>query len=132
MATVGSAVGLGNVWRFPTVVAENGGGAFVIAYLVMVLLIGLPTLLAEVTLGRAGNRNVIGLFQRLTSGSGKWWFIGIFPLLSTFMVLSFYAVVAGWSLLYVASSLGGVTLPERERKNCNSFLTPLPPIHFTP
>jgi len=109
LATVGSAVGLGNVWRFPTVVAENGGGAFVLVYLVMVLLIGLPTMVGELTLGRAGNRNVVGLFNQLTSPGKKWWLIGIFPVLATFMVLSFYAVVAGWSLLYVGSSVGGLT-----------------------
>jgi len=109
MATVGSAVGLGNVWRFPTVVAENGGGAFVLLYLAMILLIGLPTMIAELTLGRAGSRNIVGVFKNLSPRRQKWWLIGLLPLLATFMVLSFYAVVAGWSILYVASSLLGIT-----------------------
>ncbi len=125
LATVGSAVGLGNVWRFPTVVAENGGGAFVLLYLLMVLLIGLPTMVGELTLGRAGNRNVVGVFSQLTTRMHKWWLIGILPILASFAVLSFYTVVAGWSLLYVFSSLAGITadLGTTELEKLFNFLT---------
>ncbi len=108
LATVGSAVGLGNVWRFPTVTALNGGGAFVLVYLVIILLLGLPVMIAELTLGRAGKSNVIGVFTRLAPRS-KWWLAGVLPLAASFIILSFYAVIAGWTLLYIFSSLAGFT-----------------------
>jgi neurotransmitter:Na+ symporter, NSS family len=99
---------LGNVWRFPTVVAENGGGTFVLVYLVVVFLVGIPMMIVELTMGRAGKRNVIGLFRRLAPRSG-WWLAGLFPVAASFIVLSFYSVVAGWVLLYIFSSLAGFT-----------------------
>lgn len=108
LATVGSAVGLGNVWRFPTVVAENGGGTFLIIYLVVVLLIGIPIMIAEITLGRAGKQNVIGTIKSLSPRRG-WWVIGILPIAASFIILSFYFVVAGWTLLYILGSVSGIT-----------------------
>ncbi len=98
---------MGNVWRFPTVVAENGGGTFVLIYLVIIFIVGIPIMIAELTLGRAGKRNVIGVFKRLVPKSG-WWLAGLFPLAASFIVLSFYSVVAGWVLLYIFSSLAGL------------------------
>ena len=107
LATVGSAVGLGNVWRFPTVVAENGGGTFLLIYLLIVFLVGIPLMIAEIALGRAGKRNVVGSLRTISPRYG--WMVGIFPLAASFIVLSFYFVVAGWTLIFVISSIGGVT-----------------------
>lgn len=108
LATVGSAVGLGNVWRFPTVVAENGGGAFVLVYLAMVFLVGIPIMIAELTLGRSGGSNVVRVFRKLAPGSG-WWLAGLFPAAASFFILAIYSVVAGWVLVYIFSSLAGLT-----------------------
>lgn len=104
LAAVGAAVGLGNIWRFPTLAGENGGGAFVLFYLLCVALIGLPLVLSEVLLGRAGRRDAAGsvAYVALRSGvSQRWALFGGLEILSAFLILSFYSVVAGWALNYV-------------------------------
>lgn len=108
LATIGSAVGLGNIWRFPTVVAENGGGTFLFVYLIVVFLIGIPMMIAEITLGRAGRQNVIGTLRRLSPRGDGWRIIGVLPIAASFIILSFYFVVAGWTLIYILSSLSGL------------------------
>ncbi len=111
LAAAGSAVGLGNIWRFPYVAGENGGGAFVLAYLVCIALIGLPIMVAEITLGRAGRKSPINTMIDLTSRSNTWtgWrVIGWMGALTGFMILSFYAVIAGWALAYLVEMAGGV------------------------
>lgn len=107
LATVGSAVGLGNVWRFPTMVVRGGGGAFLILYLGLVLLIGIPALVMELSLGRRTNRNTLGAFSHLRPGS-RWWLVGALSMLAVFVVLSFYSVIAGWSLIYLVGSTAGI------------------------
>lgn len=79
-----------------------------IIYLLIIFLIGIPIMIAELTLGRAGKGSVIGVFKKVVPGK-NWWFIGLFPLLASLIILSFYSVVAGWTLLYIVSSLSGVT-----------------------
>ncbi|WP_276301697.1 sodium-dependent transporter [Halorussus lipolyticus] len=108
LAAVGSAVGLGNVWRFPWMTAENGGSAFLVVYLAIVLLVGVPGLLAEFVIGRRSQRNPAGALYRLSSGSKSWGAVGLFGVVTAIVLLSFYSVVGGWILRYfVASFTGG-------------------------
>ncbi|MFP4115608.1 MAG: sodium-dependent transporter [Candidatus Aenigmatarchaeota archaeon] len=104
-AAVGSAVGLGNVWRFPFRVGEAGGAAFVAIYLAFVFLIGFPAILVEFVIGRRANRNPIGAFKEI--GHEKWKFAGVLSIATVFIVLAYYSVVGGWVLRYAGSSLTG-------------------------
>ncbi|ODS24386.1 transporter [Candidatus Endobugula sertula] len=108
LAATGSAVGLGNLWKFPYVAGEHGGGAFVLVYVVCIALIGIPILLAEVMLGRRGRMSPINsmLYLAKESNVSRWWScIGYTGVLAGLLTLSFYSVVAGWSLHYVVLSL---------------------------
>jgi neurotransmitter:Na+ symporter, NSS family len=104
MAASGSAVGLGNVWKFPYIVGENGGGAFVLVYLICIAVVGLPIMLAEFTVGRKTSLNPVGAFQQLQPGT-PWVGIGFMGVLAGFLILSFYGVVGGWTLAYVVKAL---------------------------
>ena len=106
LAAAGSAIGLGNIWKFPYIAGENGGGAFVFVYLICIAVIGLPVLIAEILMGRTTHRNPVGAFKKL-SGSSFWTGVGGIGVLAGFIILSFYSVVAGWSLGYVVESLNG-------------------------
>ncbi len=103
-ATAGSAIGLGNIWRFPYVAGENGGAAFLIIYLGFILLIGIPVMLSEFTIGRSAQRNVFGSFRKLAPGR-PWYLIGLMGVAAAFMILAFYTAVAGWTLEYIFQSL---------------------------
>lgn len=105
-ATVGSAVGLGNVWRFPAETQANGGAAFLLLYIGCVLLLGIPVMLAEFSLGRAGRSDAIGVFRRLSPGKA-WWIVGALAILTSYLILSYYMVVAGWTLEYLFETLSG-------------------------
>lgn len=110
LAAAGSAVGLGNIWRFPYVAGENGGGVFVLAYLICIFLIGVPIMIAEITLGRAGRKSPINTMQDLTArsnASSGWQVIGWMGALAGFMILSFYAVIAGWAVAYLVEMASG-------------------------
>lgn len=102
-AAVGSAVGLGNIWRFPTIVGENGGGAFLIIYLGIVALIGLPLMMTEFVIGREGQKDAIGSFKTLAPKK-PWYISGVLGVLAAFFILSFYGVVAGWTLEYIVKA----------------------------
>ena len=105
LAAAGSAVGLGNIWRFPYVTGENGGGAFVLVYLACVFLIGIPVMIAELTIGRRGRRSPINAMRLLASEDGLssgGTVVGYMAIFSGFLILSFYSVVAGWSLAYIS------------------------------
>ena len=107
LAAVGSAVGLGNIWKFPYMVGENGGSAFVIAYLFCIALIGFPILVAEWLIGRRGQKNPINSFADVASKDGKtkaWGIVGASGILGAFLILSFYSVIGGWALNYVAKT----------------------------
>jgi NSS family neurotransmitter:Na+ symporter len=103
MAAVGSAVGLGNIWRFSYIVGINGGGAFLLVYIFCVLLVGLPVLIAELTIGRSSGLSSVSAFQKLAPGS-FWWIVGTVGVLSSTVVGCYYPTVAGWSLGYVFES----------------------------
>ena len=105
LAATGSAVGLGNIWKFPYITGENGGGAFVLVYLLCILMVGVPIMMAEVLIGRRGRLSPIHSMRdvAIESGhSGKWSFVGWMGVLAGFMIFSFYSVVAGWVLYYIA------------------------------
>lgn len=104
LAAAGSAVGLGNIWRFPYMTGENGGAAFVVVYLLCVLLIGLPLMFNELALGRRSGKDVIGAF-RVTKPGTPFVITGVFCLACCFFVLSYYAVIAGWTVGYAIASL---------------------------
>ncbi len=106
LAAAGSAVGLGNIWRFPYVAGESGGGLFILVYIVCVVMLGLPIMLVEFTIGRNTQRNPVGAFKKLKPGT-PWFLLGGFGVFAGFLILSFYAVVAGWTLGYVVESLRG-------------------------
>ncbi|WP_265110383.1 sodium-dependent transporter [Halosolutus halophilus] len=105
LAAVGSAVGLGNIWRFPFLTAESGGAVFVLVYLFLVALIGLPVMLVEFVIGRRSERNPIGAFRRL--GHPTWKFAGVIGAVAGFIILSYYSVVGGWVLQYIVASFTG-------------------------
>lgn len=105
-ATVGSAVGLGNIWRFPYEAGEHGGGAFLVLYIVCVILLGIPVMIAEFVIGRSTHRNALSALQMLKPGSKFHWvsYVGI---MASLMILSFYSVVAGWIVEYLFQSISG-------------------------
>ncbi|MBN2865491.1 MAG: sodium-dependent transporter [Thiotrichales bacterium] len=110
LAAVGSAVGLGNIWKFPYITGENGGGAFVLVYLACVLLIGIPVLLSEIALGRAGKANPVQAMANLAhenKASRLWFLLGLNGVLAGALILSFYTVIAGWGVAYFFESLLG-------------------------
>jgi len=103
VALVGSAVGLGNLWRFPYLVGRNGGAAFILIYIVIALLICLPMMLSEGIIGRRAGANVFRSFKKLAPGSG-WWLIGIGTIITTSLIISFYSVVGGWIIYFLVKS----------------------------
>lgn len=105
-AAAGSAVGLGNIWRFPYVLGENGGGAFLFVYILFTFLIAVPILLSELAIGRRAGKPVLGAFKALAPGT-KWHLIGYSGVFCAFLILSFYAIVSGWTLLYAYRAVVG-------------------------
>ena len=111
LATTGSAVGLGNIWRFPYITGENGGGAFVLVYLLCILFIGIPIMMAEVMLGRRGRQSPINTMRSLAKDEGlhpAWAGLGWLGVMTGFIILSFYSVVAGWILDYIFRAGSGI------------------------
>ncbi|MDY4038605.1 MAG: sodium-dependent transporter [Prevotella sp.] len=106
LATAGSAVGLGNVWRFPYMTGENGGAAFILIYIGCVLLLGIPCMISEFIIGRHGASNTARAYSKLSNGT-PWKYVGFMGVLTGFLITGYYAVVSGWCLQYVyASSVG--------------------------
>ena len=105
-AAAGSAIGLGNIWRFPYVTGENGGGAFLLVYLVFVVAIGIPVMMSEFIIGRSSQRNPYGAFRYLAPRK-PWYLIGLMGVAAAFMILAFYTTVAGWTLEYFYQALAG-------------------------
>jgi NSS family neurotransmitter:Na+ symporter len=121
MATIGSAVGLGNIWKFPYITGEYGGGAFVVVYLLCIALIGVPIMMAEILLGRRGRASPIRtmtLLAREQGASPAWSIVGYSGVVAGFLILSFYSVIAGWALAYVfqaaSGGLNGVSAGDAE------------------
>jgi len=127
LAAAGSAVGLGNIWKYPHMAGENGGGAFTIVYLICILIVGLPIVIAEFVLGRKTQLSPVGAFEKISPQS-NWKWVGMLGVASAFVILSFYGVVGGWTLKYTLISItGGFTKlsgnPELSGSLFNSFIT---------
>ena len=103
-AAVGSAVGLGNIWRFPYITGVNGGAAFILVYLICVAIIGIPVLLSEFIIGREGKTNPVDSFKKLAPEK-KWYISGLLGVMAAFLILSFYSVIAGWTLEYMVKAI---------------------------
>lgn len=132
-ASVGSAVGLGNIWRFPYEAGEHGGGAFLICYVIFIFLLGVPVLCAEFIMGRHTRSNVFGAYRKL-SGSGVWYLSGFIGIVASLMILSFYSVVAGWTAEYCLTSLAGgldFSTPEAGHRQFMELTTGWRPVIWT-
>jgi NSS family neurotransmitter:Na+ symporter len=111
LAATGSAVGLGNIWKFPYITGENGGGAFVLIYLLCVGVIGIPVMMSEVLIGRRGRQSPINTMRTLSHEEGRngiWQIIGWSGMIAGFLIISYYSVIAGWALAYVLRMAGGI------------------------
>jgi NSS family neurotransmitter:Na+ symporter len=110
MVTAGAAIGLGNIWKFPYMAGSNGGGVFVVLYLVCILLIGIPAMIAELMIGRRGRQNPVNTLSTLAveaNSTPHWGYLGWLGALTLLIVLSFYSVVAGWSIAYLKHAMQG-------------------------
>lgn len=125
MAAAGSAVGLGNIWRFPYLTGENGGAAFVLVYIICVVLVAVPMLINEIAIGRLTGKNPVGAVQAL--GGNKIWItlVGVLPLIVTFVVLSYYSTIAGWTVGYIFTSLFSIKTSFAEFISNPSYVIPL-------
>ncbi len=104
-ATAGSAIGLGNIWRFPYVAGKNGGGAFLLIYVGFILTIGMSVMLAEFIIGRRAQKNALGSFKKLAPGK-PWWLVGLMGIIAAFVILAFYSTIAGWTFEYLIQAIG--------------------------
>jgi NSS family neurotransmitter:Na+ symporter len=109
-ATLGSAVGLGNIWKFPYMTGANGGAGFLLIYLLATLLVGLPVMIAEITMGRSAKTNPITTLQRLAPRGQPWWLIGAFGVVAAFLIMAFYSEVVAWVFAYVPKAISGEIL----------------------
>ncbi|NTV63844.1 MAG: sodium-dependent transporter, partial [Oscillochloris sp.] len=106
-ATLGSAVGLGNIWKFPSLTGTSGGAAFLVAYLISTLLVGLPVMIAEIAIGRAARANAVSALQALAPRRQPWWLVGAAGIISAFLILAFYTEVAAWVFAYIVRAASG-------------------------
>ena len=130
MAAAGSAVGLGNIWRFPYLTGENGGSAFIIIYLVCIAVVGLSIMIAEFAVGRRTSLAAVGAYK---SQNRSWTFAGVLGVISGFFIMGFYPVVGGWSLAYMFKSVTGLlALPEATGDVFGAFVSaPIEPLIWT-
>lgn len=120
-ALAGSAVGLGNIWKFPYIAGTNGGGAFLIVYIFFTLAIGFPVMLAEFSLGRRSQQNALGTFKILAPGT-RWILFGFLSIIAATLILSFYGTVSGWTLEYVWLSMNN-SFKGQTAENINHLFT---------
>ncbi len=124
LAAAGSAVGLGNIWRFPTETGEHGGAAFLLIYIFFMIVLGVPVMITELAIGRHGGKNVSHSFFTMSGGKKAWGYIGVVPVIAGVLILSYYSVVAGWTLEYFFEALtnqfAGKT-PEQYTADFNCF-----------
>ncbi len=125
MAAAGGAIGLGNIWRYPYMLGENGGGAFLLANMFFVLAFGIPLIMSEFVIGRRSQSNVVGAYRKLGKKKG-WTIIGYFSLISALLIYAFYSVVSGWTLNYIVlactNKLSGLS-PEQVTETFTTFTT---------
>lgn len=121
LAAAGSAIGLGNIWRFPYITGEYGGGAFVLVYLATLAVVGIPILMAEILLGSTTRQEPVGAYESLAPNTRKQWRYAGFTLLGAFVILTFYTVVIGWVMAYFFTALTG--LPQSSDEAKTLFMT---------
>jgi NSS family neurotransmitter:Na+ symporter len=110
LAATGSAVGLGNIWKFPYITGQSGGGAFVLTYLICVAALGIPVMIAEIMLGRRGRQSPINTMQTLAEEAGtdpRWHYVGWAGMIGGFLILAYYSVIAGWAMAYIVKAIFG-------------------------
>ncbi len=135
LAASGSAVGLGNIWKYPHMAGENGGAAFTIVYLICILVVGLPIVIAEFVIGRKTQLSPVGAFEKLAPKS-SWKYVGVLGVGAAFVILSFYGVVGGWTLRYIMLSISGgfeafSGSPDLAGNHFNSFISnPINPVFW--
>ena len=128
VAMAGSAVGLGNLWRFPYLMGENGGAAFIIVYIILCFLICLPIFISEFVVGRRSQKNAFAAFRDLSDGS-NWKWVGLITVIVPMIVLSYYSVIGGWSIDYLIKS---VTLSFNGSADSHMMFTTLVTSTWTP
>jgi len=127
LAATGSAVGLGNIWRFPYMAGESGGGAFIMLYIICVILMGTPIMAAEIMIGRRGRQSPLNTMRTLAAEGGHsrhWQILGILGMLAGFLIMSYYSVIAGWVLSYIFKTASGTfeaAAPDTVVKIFNDF-----------
>ena len=121
LAAAGSAIGLGNLWKFPNMTYTNDGGAFVLTYLIAILTIGMPIMIAEIIIGRRTQLSPVGAMKSL--GGKKWSLLGWLGVSTGFIILSYYSVVAGWTLEYVVKSISGAFIDQSPDQVTQQFVT---------
>ena len=135
LAAAGSAVGLGNVWRFPTEAGAHGGAAFILIYVFFMLFLAVPIMVTEFAIGRHGGSDVADSFEKMSGGRKGWRMMAFVPLISGFLVLSYYAVVAGWTLYYAVEAVCGGFLGKSSAEFTSDFsqfiASPIQPVAWT-
>lgn len=130
-ATLGSAVGLGNIWKFPYLVGENGGGAFLLVYLACIVFVGIPVMVSEFYIGRKTHKNAVGALKELSPGT-SWKYIGTMGVLASYFIMFFYSCVAGWVYFYLFKALRGdfadITMATAKAQFASVLIGPLSPI----
>lgn len=106
LAAAGSAIGLGAIWKFPYIAGQNGGGAFFLIFILFTLVLGLPLLLAEFTIGRTAQDNAVNSYRKIAPGT-RWHWVGILGMITSFILLSFYSVIGGWIIVYLVKAIAG-------------------------
>lgn len=121
LATLGSAVGLGNIWKFPYLTGNNGGAAFLIIYILCTILIGLPIMIIEQTIGRSGRGDAVSSLRTVAKKGQLWWLVGAAGLLSAFLIMAFYTEVAAWVFAYIFKAISGGLLSTSAEVNTAGF-----------
>lgn len=121
LAAAGSAIGLGTLWKFPYVTGQNGGGIFVLTYIACIFFIGIPVFIAELMLGRRAQRGAVGTFATLTNNSSLWKGVGWLGVAASFLIMSYYSVVAGWGINYVFMSLNQFYIGKSSEEISSTF-----------
>ncbi len=123
MAAAGSAIGLGSLWRFPYIAGQNGGGIFVLLYLIFTVFIALPVFIAELVLGRHAQKSAVSAYTELSGGSANWKVLGLLNVLTSFIILSYYCIVSGWCVNYALMSLNQFTAGKTPQEISSLFGT---------
>ena len=113
MLSAGCAIGCGNVWKFPWMTGENGGGSFVLIYILFLILLGLPTMTMEFAIGRASQASAVGMYKKLQKPGSKWNIHGYFALAGNVALMAFYTVVTGWMMYYFIKFAAGGSSDHR-------------------